>query len=882
MMQFICNSGCGLPVTRNPAKIIVHGAREHNLKNICFEIPKGKLVALTGPSGSGKSSIAKDILQKECLRQYLESLGMTTDHITKAKVDNIMGLSPSIGVSQRVTDFNPRSTVGTKTGILTILRNLFACIGYQFCGGCGKNVRQPLQDKNKLKTIEVEEVKAGSSKKKKRSYFNCPNCGELLEKLKMAHFSYNASSGACEACKGAGEMIRVDIPNLLIEEKAIGNGGVNIWEPAVAKYYDGVMQAASKHYNFPFDTAIPIRDYNMEQKNFLLYGITFPEFVKAHKDIKEPKKVGEGKFEGIVPYLLNRYKSNPTKLPDAFKKYIIHEPCPECDQARLGKIGREARISGKTIIDVAGLNLGELLQWMNALDQYVSDDELQVFAALSSALKERTSNLIDVGLDYLTLDRTLPSLSAGESQRVKLAGLLGSTLTGVLYVLDEPTTGLHPHDTAKLLKTLRMIQEAGNTVLVIEHDLDVIEKVDYIIDVGPSGGSKGGEIVVSGTPAEVMACQSSITGKYLSRRTPVELNHPRHNEGKVLTIRGASEHNLKGIDVNIPVNQLVVMTGVSGSGKSTFLFGILDKVARKHFNQANVVPGKYASVHGLSHFNRVITVDQVSIRNTQSSRSNVATYTKLFDLIRDLFASLPEAKVRGYGADKFSFNISEERCDNCNGAGIVGVDMAFMQDVEMICPVCNGMRFTEELLSVRFKGHNIVDILEMTVSDAIPLFSEHKNIFALLDLMKQVGLEYLTLGQSTSTLSGGEAQRIKLATELTKTGRESTLYLLDEPTTGLHAQEVEKLLNILRKLVSKGNTVVAIEHHLEAMFQADTIIDFGPGGGIAGGEIVAAGTPQEVAANKGSLTGQCLNGYIRDLETRGYGPVKTRMSREKV
>ncbi len=842
--NFVCPSHCHLPVTSDLGKIIVHGAREHNLKSICFAIPKGKLVALTGPSGSGKSSIAVEILQKECLRQFLESLGMTTDHLSKAKADHIMGLSPAIGVSQRVTDFNPRSTVGTKTGILTILRNLFASIGHQPCMGCGKTVKQP--DKNKLATIT-----------KTRSYFACPHCGHQLEKLKMAHFSCNATAGACEACKGAGEIIGVDIPSLLSEDKTIKEGGVSIWEEAVAGHYEGVIQAASKHYHFPFDTSLPIRNYTKEQRNFLLYGVTFPEFVKAHKDIKEPKKVSEGKFEGIVPYLLNRYKSNPQKA-----KYISHEPCLACQSARLGKLGREVTIGGKTISEVAGLTLGELLKWLIALDQHVSEDELPVLAALSSALQERTSHLIEVGLNYLTLDRTLPSLSAGESQRLKLACVLGSGLTGVLYVLDEPTTGLHPYDTAKLLKTLKGIQAAGNTVLVIEHDLDVIKRVDHIIDVGPGGGSKGGEIVVSGTPDEVMACRASITGKYLARMPTAPLNPPRPRENKALIIRGASEHNLKGIDVSIPFNQFVVLTGVSGSGKSTFLFGILDKVARKHFHHASAEPGKHASVQGLSYFNRVVTVDQVTIRNTQSSRSNVATYTKLFDLIRDLFASLPEAKIRGFGADKFSFNTSEERCENCNGAGIVAVDMAFMPDIEMECPLCNGRRFNEELLSVKFQGHHIADILDMTVSDAIPLFSEHPNIFNLLNLMSQVGLDYLTLGQSTSTLSGGEAQRIKLAAELSKSGRESTLYLLDEPTTGLHPQEVEKLLDILKKLVSKGNTVVVIEHHLEAICQAETIIDFGPGGGLAGGEIVATGTPQEIAANPGSLTGQCLKAYL--------------------
>lgn len=861
--QFVCSSSCGVSCTSVLSKIIVHGAREHNLKNICFEIPKGKLVALTGPSGSGKSSIAVEVLQKECLRQFLESLGLTTDHLAKAKVDRIMGLSPAIGVSQRVTDFNPRSTVGTKTGILTILRNLFASIGRQPCPGCGKMVKQPLQDKCKLTTIEIEEDKIRSSgKKRTRSYFDCPDCGCQLEKLKMAHFSFNAIVGACETCRGLGVVIGVDIPRLLNEEKTLKNGGVSFWDEAVAEYYEGVIQAAAMHYGFSLDTSLPLRSYTKEARNFLLYGVTFSEFVKAYKDIAPPKKVSEGKFEGIIPYLLSRYKKNPHKLPPEIKKYISEESCFSCGNARLGLVGRGVTINEKTIIDAAGMNLRELFGWIQILENQVSEDESQIFAALSGALRERTSNLIEVGLDYLALDRALPSLSAGESQRLKLACVLGSGLTGVLYVLDEPTTGLHSHDTVKLLKTLRMIQEAGNTVLVIEHDPEVIRSVDYIIDVGPGGGCKGGNIVVSGTPDEVMACEASITGKYLARKPVIELHFPRFHKGKTLTIHGASEHNLKGVDVSIPVNRFVVLTGVSGSGKSTFLFGVLDKAARRYFNQAVEEPGKHASIHGLNHFNRVVTVDAAPIRKTQRQRSNVATYTKLFDMIRNLFASLPQAKARGMGADTFSFNTSEERCENCNGAGVVAVDMAFMPDLEVECPVCNGMRFNEEVLLVRFQGHTIADVLDMTVSDAILVFREQKNIFALLDVMIQVGLEYLTLGQSTSTLSGGEAQRIKLAAELSKSGKESTLYLLDEPTTGLHPQEVEKLLDILRKLVSNGNTVIAIEHHLDAISKADVIIDFGPGGGTAGGEIVAVGTPQEVAANADSLTGQCLKAYF--------------------
>lgn len=862
-MNFDCNL-CknAISVVLKPDRIVVHGAKEHNLKNICFEIPKGKLVVLTGRSGSGKSSIATDILQKECIRQYLESLGMTTDHIAKAKVDMIMGLSPSIGVPQRVADFNPRSTVGTKTGILTILRNMFAVMGSQPCSNCGQIIKQPLQSKHKLTIVEIEKDEPNSSSKKiKKSYFDCPHCGKQLEKLKMDHFSFNATAGACEICKGIGKIIAVDLSCLLNEEKTIKNGGIDFWNEAIAKYYENIILAASKYYNFQFDPAIPIKNYTKEQRNFLLYGITFSDFIKAHQNIQAPKKVSEGNFEGIIPYLINAYKKNPDKVSNDIKKYITHQPCTECKNTRLGRLGREVTVNGKTIIDVAKLNLNELLKWIHNLEQFVSEDELQVLTAFSGALKNRTSNLIEIGLDYLTLDRTLPSLSAGESQRLRLANLLGSGLTGVLYVLDEPTTGLHPHDTPKLLKTLRMLQEAGNTVLIIEHDMDVVKKADYIIDVGPGGGSNGGEIVASGTSADIIACATSTTGKYLNKKPTIMPSMFIH-ENRALTIRGACEYNLKNIDVSIPIKQFVVMTGVSGSGKSTLLFDILDKVARNYFNNANEIPGKYTSVDGLEHFNRIVTVDQITIGNSKSSRSNIATYTKLFDLIRDLFASLPEAKARGFGPEKFSFNTSDERCENCNGAGTVEVDMTFMPDIETECPACNGMRFNEELLTVQFQGYNIANILDMTISDAVPLFKQEKKIFALLDLMNQVGLEYLKLGQSTSTLSGGEAQRIKLAAELAKPETGNTLYLLDEPTTGLHPEEVERLLDILKKLVSKGNTVVVIEHNLDVISKADTIIDFGPGGGLAGGKIVATGTPQEIAANKVSLTGQCLKAYI--------------------
>lgn len=850
----------------NPNSIFVHGARENNLKNICFEIPKGKLVALTGPSGSGKSSIATDILQKECIRQYLESLGMITDHIEKAKIDSIMGLSPSIGVTQRVTDFNPRSTVGTKSGILTILRNMFAAMGHQRCTGCGNFVKQPLQDKQKLTVLEFEEEKASGTKKITKSYFECHQCGHQLEKLKMHHFSSNALAGACETCKGAGRIICVDLELLLDQEKTLQDGAVNLWNEGLAKYYVGVILAASTYYNFPFDPLLTLKEYSKEQKDILLYGIHSPDFVRVHKHIQPPKKVSDGNFEGIIPHILNLYKKNPEKVSKDVKKYVIEKSCIECNSAGLSRLAREVTIAGKTLIEVSGLNLSQLLDWLEKLNQQIAPDEVQVLNAVQDALKKRIQNLIDVGLEYVTLQRTLPSLSAGESQRVRLAGLLGSGLTGVLYVFDEPTTGLHPHDNVKLLKTIKLLQEAGNTILIIEHDMAIVQHADYILDIGPGGGTKGGNVVIAGTPKELMACAASVTGKYLAVRRSIPVSRAQH-QNKILTIRGARENNLQNIDVHIPIHQLVVMTGVSGSGKSTLLFDILDKAARRYFNNASETPGKHTSIEGFDNFSRVVTVDQITIGSSKSTRSNVATYTKLFDAIRDVFASLPESKKREYSSDKFSFNTSSERCQNCNGAGVVDVDMTFMPDIETECPLCNGMRFTEELLSIHFKGYSIAQILEMSVLEALPLFQNEKKIYPLLEVMRQVGLDYLKLGQSTNTLSGGEAQRLKLAAELAKSEQGTTLYLLDEPTTGLHPQEVDKLLHIFRALVSNGNTVVIIEHNLDVMCNADTLIDFGPKGGHEGGLIVAQGTPEEVMNNQNSVTGQCLKEYLAAYES---------------
>ena len=771
---------------------------------------------------------------------------MTTDHIEKSKVEKVMGLSPAIGIPQQKTDTNPRSTVGTKTGILTILRNMFATLGHQQCPNCKEKVSLPLKNRDKLTIIEKE------------TFFNCPHCNHQLTKLKMDNFSHNSKSGACKECKGVGINVTIDLSTLLDKEKNIFNGGINCWNETLAKHHEKTIQAASKHYNFPFDPSLPLKNYTKEQKEFLLYGISFPSFIQKYKNIKSPKKVSDGNFEGLVTNIVNRYKKNPLNIADDIKKYIKHDACATCQGYCLGEIARTTMINEKNIIDVIKLDLNEFIHWIDNLENILKKEELQIFTAFSTALKERALHLIEVGLDYLTLERTLPSLSGGESQRVKLAHILGTGLTGILYILDEPTTGLHPHDTQKLLITIKKIQEAGNTVLVIEHDMDVIKHADYIIDMGPQGGKKGGHIIAKGTPHDVINTPESCTGKQLKKETAVTI-HSFSKTTPKLSIYGASEHNLKNIDVHIPTQQLVVLTGVSGSGKSTFLFDIIHKAAKKYFNNSQESPGKHSSIEGFNLFNKLITVNQKTIGSTKSSRSNVATYTKLFDFIRKLFANIPEAKKRKLGADKFSFNSSTERCQNCDGAGTVEIDMTFMQNIETECPACNGMRFNENIREITFKNLNITDILNLSVNEALSIFKEEKKIYALLHVMKEIGLEYLQLGQSTSTLSGGEAQRIKLASELYKNETGQTLYLLDEPTAGLHPEEVSKLLFVLKKLVSKGNTVIAIEHNTDIICQADTIIDFGPKGGNAGGKVVAIGTPKEVAANKKSLTGNILN-----------------------
>lgn len=851
---------CSLPTKVKHGWVVIHKANANNLKNVCLEFPKNQLIALTGLSGSGKSSIAVEVLGNESVRQLLSGYGLVSDHMTKANVGTILGLPAAITISQRVTETNPRSTVGTRTGVLAILRNMFAALGRQKCPNCGYVVKQPTLGKHKLIVTEAKE-KNDTAKKKNATFFACQNCDTQIQKLEMAHFSFNSEQGVCHTCKGVGEIIDIHYDALLDPEKSIEQGAIKCWDTSTAQYYLPVLEAASKHYQIKFNKHSLLKDYSSAMRMLLLYGINHPEFKQAHKGIKAPKKVSQGKYEGLITQLLAQIKKQPELTDTVYEDYIIRKLCSECQGTRLSQMGREASIADKTIVDVTHLSLIDLYEWLQGLTSLLDDDEIQTYAAFSDSLMERAYGLIEVGLEYLSLERALPTLSGGESQRLRLAAAIGaSALSGILYILDEPTTGLHPSDTEKLLTILRKIQSNDNTIMLIEHDPEVIAQADYIIEVGPGRGKEGGEIVAYGSPEQIKRASNSKIAPHLGMQS-LNLSAPKKQSEEFLTVYNACENNLKNIDVRIPLNRLVVFTGVSGSGKSTFLFSILDNIVRKRLNKAACLPGKYSKVEGLEHIDQIVTVNQSTIGSSKSTRSNVATYTKLFDLIRKLFASLSAAKNHQYTVNSFSFNTSEERCENCAGEGVIYIDMSFMPDVEMTCPVCQGQRFNDELLTVRFEGYNISEILCLTVNEAVSVFANQQKIIEVLQLMQRVGLGHLTLGQATSSLSGGEAQRIKLAKELSRANKKHVLYLLDEPTTGLHPDEIEELLTILQELVQHGNSVVLIEHNLQIIANADYIIDFGPKGGSAGGEIVAQGTPQQIYDNPESLTGRSLHSF---------------------
>lgn len=841
--------------------ITIRNARLHNLKNIDLEIPKNKLVVITGISGSGKSTLAFDILYKESLRQLFESLGIVTMGLSKPPVDSIVGLSPAISVDQHLTNHSPRSTVGTVTEVFTYLRVLYARLGHRPCLNCGKDIPP---------TTEREEDWQDESDESPEGTFPCPNCGAPVPEMGMANFSFNKPDGACPTCTGLGVVRQVIIDRLVDESKSIAENAVEGWIDFHVNYYSQILQNAGKHFGFEFDTSKPIQQYSPVERDLFLYGTDSPQLRRHFPEIKPPTTVKQGRFEGVVTNLQRRYDEHATNA--AYLEKLDHlfatQTCPDCEGTRLRPESRAVTVAGKTIITVSQMSFEELEAWLRDLPAHFNAEDMLIARPILDDLYERVRRLIEVGVGYLSLERSSPTLSAGEAQRLRLAALLGSGLTGVLYVLDEPTIGLHPRDTNRLIGVLRHLRDLGNTVLVVEHDLDLIKAADHLIDVGPGAGKHGGRIVAAGKPEEVARVDGSLTGAFIAGAQTVPLPGKRRApDHRSLTIHGARKFNLKNITVEIPLGLLVAVAGVSGSGKSSLIFDTLcaDTAARQRANgtresASSAAPDGYDSITGWEHIDKIITIDQQHIGRLP--RSNAATYSDLFTPIREAFAATPDAKKNKVTARHFSFNVPGGRCERCQGAGTLTVKMHFLPEVEVRCPACRGRRFKRETLAIKYRGYDIAQVLEMTVEEALELFADIPAAASRLQVMSDVGLGYLQLGQPTTTLSGGEAQRVKLAKELGRRTTGRTLYLLDEPTTGLHPADTARLLVLLQRLVEAGNSVVVIEHNLDLIKAADWVIDLGPQGGAAGGFLVAAGTPEEVSKVEESYTGQCLKAAL--------------------
>ena len=932
--------------------ILIKGARENNLKNIDVEIPRDKLVVLTGLSGSGKSSLAFETLYAEGQRRYVESLSsyarMFLGQMEKPDVDYIEGLSPAISIDQKTTSKNPRSTVGTVTEIYDYLRLLWARVGTPHCPKCGKEIHQQtidqiidqvlalpqatriqvlapvirgkkgehakvLEDARRSGYVRVrmdgalydlsEEIKLEKNKKHNieivvdrlvireditrrltdsvetaaglsggvvlinlvqededlvfSQNYACEDCGISIEELTPRMFSFNNPFGACPTCTGLGAQLKVDpdliIPNrsLSILEGAISaSGWNNIKSDGISRMYFEAL-AAKYHFNL----TDPIEKLTPEVLDIILYG-TKGEKLTIHYDQPRGKGVLYQPFEGIINNLERRYKETQS---DAMKREIeecmSESPCPDCHGKRLRPESLAVTVGGISIHQFCEMPVDEALAFLDTIT--LTDTQMMIADRILREIRERLGFLRSVGLQYLTLSRQAGTLSGGESQRIRLATQIGSSLMGVLYILDEPSIGLHQRDNDKLLDTLKHLRDLGNTLLVVEHDEDTMRAADYIVDIGPGAGVHGGQVVACGTAEEIMNTPGSITGDYLSGRKKVPVpDHRREGNGHFLTIRGAAENNLRSVDVSIPLGTFTCVTGVSGSGKSSLVNEILYKRLAADLNRAKTRPGKHAGIEGEEFLDKVIDIDQSPIGRTP--RSNPATYTGLFNDIRDLFASTPDAKARGYGPGRFSFNVRGGRCEACSGDGLIKIEMHFLPDIYVPCEVCKGKRYNRETLEVRYKGKNIHEVLEMTVEEALGFFENLPRLKNKLQTLMDVGLGYVKLGQPSTTLSGGEAQRVKLATELAKRSTGSTIYILDEPTTGLHTADVHQLVEVLQRLVEAGNTVVVIEHNLDVIKTADYLIDLGPEGGAGGGTVVCAGTPEQVAQCPESYTGQYL------------------------
>ena len=935
--------------------IVIKGAKEHNLKNINLEIPRDKLVVITGLSGSGKSSLAFDTLYAEGQRRYVESLSSYARQflglMEKPDVESIEGLSPAISIDQKTTSRNPRSTVGTVTEIYDYIRLLYARIGVPYCPKCGKKIEKQsidqiidsimsLEEGTKIQVLapivrgrkgefakllqefqkqgfvrvrvdgEIYELTddINIDRKKKHNVelvvdrlvikpdirsrltesveialknannlvsidipgqkeilfsqnYACPDCGISFEELTPRMFSFNNPIGACPACTGIGYLMKMDEDLIIPDKNRTLYDGVKAFGASTMKRGDTMakmyFESIGRHYGV--DISVPIKKLPRDFLNKILYG-TGTEAIDFEYTSAAGTRKYTAPFEGVIPTLERRYNETKSQgMRDFYEMYMSEMECPDCHGARLKPEVLAVKVGDKNINELTDMSIDKIMNYLNSLT--LNKTEQMIADQILKELNKRLQFLIDVGLDYLTLSRNAGSLSGGEAQRIRLATQIGSGLTGVLYILDEPSIGLHQRDNDKLLATLKKLRDLGNSVLVVEHDEDTMYAADQVIDIGPGAGVHGGNIMAQGTAEEIKLVPESITGQYLSGKKQIRVPEKRRkSNGRAIEVKGATEHNLKNINVKFPLGQFICVTGVSGSGKSTLVNEILYKTIARELNGSNEKPGKCKEIKGIENIDKIINIDQSPIGRTP--RSNPATYTGVFDFIRDIFAGTNEAKMRGYDKGRFSFNVAGGRCEACNGDGVLKIEMHFLPDIYVPCEVCKGQRYNRETLEVKYKDKTISDVLNMTVEEALEFFKNIPRIKNKIQTLYDVGLGYIKLGQPSTTLSGGEAQRIKLATELSKKATGKTLYILDEPTTGLHIADVHKLVDILQRLVDTGNSIIVIEHNLDLIKTADYIIDLGPEGGDKGGQIISVGTPEQVARNEYSYTGKFLKKYL--------------------
>ena len=949
-------------------KIIIHGARAHNLKNIDITIPKNKLVVVTGLSGSGKSSLAFDTLYAEGQRRYVESLSAYArqflGQMDKPDVDSIDGLSPAISIDQKTTSHNPRSTVGTVTEINDFLRLLWARVGTPICPndnipitsqspeqmvdrvlelpertrlqilspvvrdkkGTQKKVFETIKregfvrvqvdgetydldsvpelDKNKKHTVNVVIdriiIKEGIRSRLFDSFesalrlsdgyaiadviggdpipfseqYACPICGFTVGELEPRLFSFNAPTGACPECEGLGLKLEVDIDLVVPDQtKTLKEGAIVPWNPISSQYYPQMLEQFCKSVGIDMDT--PFNKLSKKQQQQILYGNGETPFHFHYENDFGGIRDVDVPFEGVINNISRRYReTNSDFTREQMRKYMTELPCPVCHGYRLNQRALAVKIDGRNIGEVSALSISDSLEFFKNIK--LSAQKNEIAKPILKEIIDRLTFMKNVGVEYLTLSRSARTLSGGEAQRIRLATQIGSNLSGVMYVLDEPSIGLHQRDNDRLIESLKAMRDLGNTLIVVEHDEDTMRAADYIVDIGPGAGENGGQVMAAGTPKQIMRSRKSLTGQYLSGKKFIPVPQERRGgNGKKITITGAAENNLKDITVDFPLGEFICVTGVSGSGKSTLVNMILKRVLAQKLNNNSAKPGKYKSISGVENIEKVINIDQSPIGRTP--RSNPATYTGVFDDIRELFAQTNQAKMRGYTKGRFSFNVKGGRCEACRGDGIIKIEMNFLPDVYVPCEVCHGTRYNSETLEVEYKGKNIAEILNMTVSEALDFFSAIPKIKRKLQTIEDVGLGYVRLGQPATTLSGGEAQRMKLAAELHRQSHGKSFYILDEPTTGLHMDDIKRLLAVLQRLVDAGNTVLVIEHDLDVVKSADWLIDLGPEGGAGGGNVVATGTPEQVAEVKGSYTGK----YLKEMLERDQKWAEEREVKQK-